>query len=157
MVGGASPYCYCLEATAAAAKFAQMKGHRRATAVATAAPSSFGASAATAAAGGGGGGLFGGAEKASRYVALEGKLQAARQRREAALYVREARSRAANMRQAEASRAALQGRWREEAARAKRAFALKQSSDEQLALRKVSETWKVNAMTCCVRKPLSSH
>ncbi len=75
--------------------------------------------------------------KAERLLQLEGRIEAARRRRENALFLRESASRAANLRHAEISRDAMQQKWVEDADRARQAFELRRTSDDQVALRKV--------------------
>jgi hypothetical protein len=76
--------------------------------------------------------------KAELYVQQEQKLEAARQRRENALFLKQSSSRSANNKHADISRNALQRRWREDAERSQRSHTLKQSTDEQVVLRKVT-------------------
>lgn len=93
--------------------------------------------------GDGGGGILFNADlrrslqKADRLLHLEGKIEAARRRRENALFLKESASRAANLRHAEVSREALQQKWLDDADRARQAFELRRTSDDQVALRKV--------------------
>ena len=76
--------------------------------------------------------------KAEKHMELERRIDSARRRRENMLFLRESRSRATNMRQADISKSALQQRWKDDVDRDRRAHALKQSTDEQVVLRKVS-------------------
>lgn len=73
-----------------------------------------------------------------KLMQIETKLEAARVRRSNTLHLKESASRAANQRHVEVSQDALQRKWVEEEERARQAFLLKQSSDDQLVLRKVS-------------------
>lgn len=75
--------------------------------------------------------------KVEKRLQIEQKLHAARLRREAHLRVREASSRAANIKQAQVSHAAAKRRNVEDAERETRAFSLERSSAEQVLLRKV--------------------
>lgn len=68
---------------------------------------------------------------------IESKLEAARVRRHSSLQLREGLTRAANQRQGEVSREALQRKWLEEEERSRQAFLLKQSSADQQVLRRV--------------------
>lgn len=72
-----------------------------------------------------------------RLMQSEQKVSAARRRREGHLSVREAACRASNLKHAQASRAALQRKWADDADRERKAFALKTSSAEQVLLSKV--------------------
>lgn len=75
--------------------------------------------------------------KMEKLMQIETKLEAARVRRSNTLHMKESTVRAANQRHGEVSREALQRKWVEEEERARQAFLLKQSSDDQVALRKV--------------------
>lgn len=75
--------------------------------------------------------------RVDKLVRIEGKMQAARKRRQENLSLREAASRASNVRHAEASRAALERRWADDVERDRKAFALRRCSSDQLQLRKV--------------------
>ncbi len=75
--------------------------------------------------------------KMEKLMQIETKLEAARVRRSNNLHMKESTVRAANQRHGEVSRGALQRKWVEEEERARQAFLLKQSSDDQVALRKV--------------------
>lgn len=78
--------------------------------------------------------------KMEKLMQIETKLEAARVRRTNNLRLKESISKAANQRHGEASREALQRKWLEEEERARQSFLLKQSSDDQLVLRKVPAT-----------------
>lgn len=75
--------------------------------------------------------------KMDQLLRIERKAVTARKRREAHLTLRGAASRAANLRQAQVSREAAQQRWKEDAERDRKAFSLRQSTTEQVLLRKV--------------------
>ena len=75
--------------------------------------------------------------KMEKLMQIETKLEAARVRRSNTLHMKESTVRAANQRHGEVSREALQRKWVDEEERARQAFLLKQSSDDQVALRKV--------------------
>lgn len=77
--------------------------------------------------------------KADKLLQLESKIEAARRRRENALFLRESASRAANLRHAEISRDAMQQKWQQDADRARQAFELRRANDDQVVLRKVTE------------------
>lgn len=75
--------------------------------------------------------------KMEKLMQIETKLEAARVRRSNHLHLKESISKAANERHGEASREALQRKWLEEEERARQSFLLRQSSDDQVVLRKV--------------------
>lgn len=75
--------------------------------------------------------------KMEKLMQIETKLEAARVRRSNNLHMKESALKAANQRHGEVSRGALQRKWVEEEERARQAYLLKQSSDDQVALRKV--------------------
>lgn len=72
-----------------------------------------------------------------KLMQIETKLEAARVRRSNNMHMKEANLRAANQRHGEVSRGALQRKWVEEEERARQAFLMKQTNDDQVALRKV--------------------
>lgn len=76
--------------------------------------------------------------KMEKLMQIETKLEAARVRRSNSLHMKESTLRVANQRHDEVSREALQRKWVEDEDRARQAFLMKQSSDDQVALRKVS-------------------
>jgi hypothetical protein len=78
--------------------------------------------------------------KMEQLLQIEHKVQAARRRRDAHLRVREASNRAANMKQVQVSRAALQRKNAEDTDREAKAYALERGSAEQILLRKVIHT-----------------
>jgi len=75
--------------------------------------------------------------KMEKLMQIETKLEAARVRRSNNLHLKESITKAANQRHGETSREALQRKWLEEEERARQSFLLRQSSDDQLVLRKV--------------------
>lgn len=77
--------------------------------------------------------------KMEQLLQIEHKVQAARRRRDTHLRIREASTRAANLKQAQASRAAAQRKNAEEVAREQKKFVLERTTAEQVLLRKVHQ------------------